>query len=373
MSTPNLSDNPTLAEVTQSYLDNVIQNNYAESTYQSYRARMENHVLPAMGSTRVKDLKKLDIQNLMFSLKQQDPPLSANTIRLVRSILNCVLDFAVDMEIVARNVSDKITMPKQEKYQPRIYTQEEIDHLIKAAEGTLLHIPILLAATTGMRLSEILAAHWCDIDFMSNTVIVTKTSSKDSIFTPKTLRSYRRLQLPDNAITTLKEFWIAQKPHVKLTSTWMLVKAGSPMRDMLMRLRNLTEYDTVGYETLIVAKADGKPYNRSYISRSFSELLKANGLPATRFHDLRHAYATHAHYNGMPVKDLSANLGHRSAATTLDNYVHRPGNRKSISVYMGDDTLGVNRQKPWDMGIKSSDAPKYVTYDIHPLKPLQDQ
>jgi integrase len=73
----------------------------------------------------------------------------------------------------------------------------------------------------------------------------------------------------------------------------------------------------------VVSKADNSPYNPSYISRLFNEFLRANSLPSIRFHDLRHAYATHSHYNGMPIKELSVSLGHKSAATTLDHYVHR--------------------------------------------------
>jgi integrase len=75
-------------------------------------------------------------------------------------------------------------------------------------------------------------------------------------------------------------------------------------------------------EMPLICKPDGKPYNPSYFSKMFSIFLKAHGLPAIRFHDLRHAYAMHAHYSGMPVKALTVSMGHRSAVTVLDNYVH---------------------------------------------------
>ena len=118
-----LNSDSTLRELAIYYLDNVIKSNYTSSTYQSYKARLNNHILPEIGMVRVRDLKKLDVQNLIFGLSNQAVPISANTSRLVKSILNRVLDFAVDVEIIDKNVAQRVALPKQGKYQPRIYTQ----------------------------------------------------------------------------------------------------------------------------------------------------------------------------------------------------------------------------------------------------------
>jgi integrase len=287
-----LNEDSTLTELAAYYLDNVIKGNYADSTYKSYKTRLENHILPGIGDKRVKDLKKMDVQNLVFGLKNQAKPLSGNTIRLVRSILNGVLDFAVDMDLIGKNIADRIILPKQAKYQPRVYSDTEIQNLLQAAKDTNLYIPILLAVKAGLRRSEILALQWENIDFRNQTITVTKTPGERPVRYPKTRNSYRRLQLPDSVISALRGHWFFQN-------------------------------DAFNAKKYVVCKARNKPYNPSYISRSFTELLRANGLPSIRFHDLRHTYATHSHNNGMSIKELSASLGHRSAATTLDNYVHR--------------------------------------------------
>ena len=287
-----LNEASTLTELATYYLENVVKGSYADATYKSYKARLENHILPGIGNKQVRNLKKVDVQNLVFGLKNQANPLSGNTIRLVRSILNGVLDFAVDMDLVGKNVADRIKLPKQAKYRPKIYTNIEIQNLLQAAKGTKLYLPVLLAAKMGLRRSEILALQWKDIDFSSKTITVTKSVRERSLDYPKTRNSCRYLQPPDSVMSVLKEHWLFQNG----------VSSG---------------------QIYVVSKADNSPYNPSYISRSFNELLRANNLPAIRFHDLRHAYATHSHYNGMPIKDLSLSLGHNSVATTLDHYVHR--------------------------------------------------
>ena len=149
-----LNEQSTLAEIAYCYLNNIVKGCYADSTYNSYRVRLEKHILPIIGDRQVRELKKLDVQNMIFKLRNQANPLSANTIRLVRSVLNRVLDFAVDLEIANRNVAYRVSLPKQSKYQPRIYTYAEIENLLNIAKGTILYIPILLAAKAGLRRSE---------------------------------------------------------------------------------------------------------------------------------------------------------------------------------------------------------------------------
>lgn len=294
----NIDINATLMELADYYLDNVVKGNYAESTYQSYKTRMNKHVLPEIGAERVKDLKKLDIQNLIFGLNNKEHPISANTIRLVRSILHKVLDFAVDMSLTDKNVTYRVMLPKQTKYQPRIYSRLELQNLLKAAKGDILYIPILIAVKAGLRRSEILALQWGDVSFHNGTITVRKTTYGHTLNRTKTRHSLRCLQIPDSLMLTLKEHMEEQCES--------LLKHGISQNSL----------------TFLFCKSDGSPYNPSYISKRFSELLKANDLPAIRFHDLRHAYATHAHNSGMPVKCLSKSLGHHSVVTTLDNYVH---------------------------------------------------
>ena len=95
-------------------------------------------------------------------------------------------------------------------------------------------------------------------------------------------------------------------------------------RSWLYKHMSQHEASILNGQRYVVCKEDGSPYNPSHISRLFKRFLETNNLPAIRFHDLRHTYATHAHNKGMPIKALSKSLGHQSAATSIDNYVHIP-------------------------------------------------
>jgi integrase len=290
----NLNGNSTITELAEYYLENVVKGNYADSTYKSYRTRLDNHILPEIGAMRVRDLKKVDVQNLIFGLSNQADPVSANTARLVKSTLNSVLNLAVDVEITDRNVAQRVILPKQMKYRPQIYTELEIRNLLDVAKDTVLYIPILLAVKTGLRRSEILALQWHDISFCNESITIRKTATGRSINAPKTRYSYRTLQPPKSVLRALERHCRDHKLNT----------------------------NAINGQVFVVSKEDGSPYNPSYISRMFNELLKTNNLPPIRFHDLRHAYATYALEKGMNVKELSSSLGHNSAATTLDNYVH---------------------------------------------------
>jgi integrase len=290
----NILDTATVSELSAWYADNIVKSVTSHSTYRTYKTRLNKHIIPTIGAFKVKDLKKADVQNLVSELSRK--PVSPATIRLVKNSLHKVLEFAVDMEIVDRNVSNGVKLPKAERYQPRIYSQDEIQCLLDAANDTILYIPILLAAKTGLRRSEILSLCWRDVNIPKRRITVCKTARKRN--NPKTQRSIRTLY-PSAGV-----MWVLKKHKSR---QWK-----NPVK------RNGVE-NGWGY---VISKPDGKSYNPSYISRRFNELLKANNLPPIRFHDLRHAYATHAHFSGMPIKELVRSLGHNSAATTLDNYVH---------------------------------------------------
>ena len=297
-----LAKNATLAELATYYLDNVVKGNYADSTYKSYTTRLAKYVLPKIGTKQVVDLRKLDVQNLIFGLNETTPKISASTIRLVQSVLHKILDFAVDLEITGKNTSDRVILPKQVKFQPKICSEAEIQSILKASEGSILHMAILLAANTGLRRSEILGLQWGDINLCNQTITVRKATTGRTLGRPKTKWGYRSLKVSVSLSLALQDY---RSQQCSIVSKSDGIENG---------------------KAFLISKPDGSQYSPSYISHKFKELLQENNLPAIRFHDLRVAYATYAHYNGMPIKDLSRSLGHSSAACTLDNYVVHIGN-----------------------------------------------
>ena len=153
---------------------------------------------------------------------------------------------------------------------------------------------IILCLYTGIRLGELLALEWSDINFGKSEMIVNKTChdsrNKDGLFCrvtnlPKTVTSRRVIPIPMQILPVLRE----------------------------LKRCSSSKY--------VVTNGDSIISVRSY-QRSFELLQKKLNIPHRGFHALRHTFATRAIENGMDVKSLSEILGHKSPAITLNRYVH---------------------------------------------------
>ena len=153
---------------------------------------------------------------------------------------------------------------------------------------------IVLCLYTGLRIGELLALEWDDIDLQKGVLSVTKSchDGKDEngkycriTETPKTSKSRRDIPIPKQIIPMLKE----------------MKKASA--------------------SALVISDGMKIPSVRAY-QGSFALFLKKNGIPHRGFHSLRHTFATRAIECGMDVKTLSEVLGHKNATVTLNRYVH---------------------------------------------------
>jgi integrase len=284
-----LDKNFTLENFIKYFLENCILSNYTKATYDSYKSKMNNYVVPSIGMKRIKDLKKYDIQDLIYGLSDKNIGLSSNSVRQIFTILRKVLSFAVEIELIDRNVSDNVKIPPQIKYNPTVYSKNSVDKLLDKAKNSFLFIIILLGVRLGLRRSEIILLRWNDVDLNSGTVSITKTK--------KSKHSQRTLKIPKPLLQTLKDHKTEQ-----------------------VRIFTENKIDHTG-DTLIVCKGNGEAYNPTFISRKFKEFLEQNDLLVIKLHSLRHTFATHAHNNGMPIKQLSRALGHADSAMSVENYV----------------------------------------------------
>ncbi len=158
------------------------------------------------------------------------------------------------------------------------------------------------AFSTGLRLGELLALTWRDIDlercFLSVTKAFTKRSGVIEIREPKTTYSRRRIDMSASLVRLLREH-----------------RHGEQARgDMLDR--PLEETD------LVFCNPVNRPLDPSTVSRSFTRVIRQAGLPYLNFHGLRHTHASLLIASGLDIKTVSARLGHASTSFTLDVYGH---------------------------------------------------
>ena len=195
--------------------------------------------------------------------------------------------------------------------------------MLRAASGTRLEALWVLALTTGMRLGELLALRWDAVELGSAPGVQVKHTlfrgaGGWSLEPPKSREARRRIDLSRRAIVAL-EAHRAQQAEERLA-------LGPAWAD----------------HGFVFTDVSGEPLSGTAVyRRQFAELLDAAELPAsTRFHDLRHTFATLLLLRGVHVKIVSSMLGHSTIRLTLDTYSHvLPGMQKTATDAM-DAILG---------------------------------
>lgn len=268
------------------WLDNVIHGHLSDSTHSSYKTKISKYITPYIGDTTLSNIRKFDVQDMIYKL-QKETELSNNSIRTVFAIFNKSMKYAIDMELIYKSPAIGVQLPIAEKYVPSIISGKEMDELIKLTQGTTLELPVLLACRMGLRRGEILGLMWKDVDFNKKTLNINKTLSNINGFSvPKGRNATRCLQLPNDVCRAL-----------------------------------CSHQNSIGNNPFLVEGKGSMPRTPSWLSNRFAQFIEENGLTKIRFHDLRHSFSHNAHYNGMPVKQMSQILGHSSTAITLDYYV----------------------------------------------------
>lgn len=251
-------------------------------------------------------LTPIDIQN--FYSHELDR-VSANTVIHYHAIIHRALIYAVRMDWIPNNPSDKVERPKKAPFIGSYYNEEELTELFNAVKGTRIELPVCFVAYYGLRRSEILGLKWSAFDFLNGTFTVrhtvtrvnlegeTKIIAKDKT---KNKSGYRTLPLLPKFQNWLLETKAVQQHYQKICGR-------SYHKEFL---------DYVFVNEL------GELMNPNYLSNSFIKVLDKSGLRKIRFHDLRHSCATLLIANGIPLKDIQIWLGHSDIKTTADTYIH---------------------------------------------------
>jgi integrase len=217
-------------------------------------------------------------------------------------VLSSALRQAVRWQLLAVNPADAVRPPRPERAPLRVPTATETRKLLERARATPYEVPLLLAATTGLRRGEVLGLRWSAVDFDAGVARIVSTLQKVNgevrFVAPKTDRSRRTVSLPRSTVERLRR-------HRKEQAERRLL-LGAAWHDL----------------DLVVDRGDGEHLDPDTFSHGFTRLATASGLPTMRLHDLRHAFATTLLAAGVHPKVVSEALGHSSVAFTMDTYQH---------------------------------------------------
>jgi integrase len=269
--------------------------------WQRYEELCRLHLVPALGKT---PLTRLTVQQLnsLYAAKLMEGS-SPRTVRYLHSTLHKALSDAQEMGLVQRNVATLAKPPRQRFHEMHTFTPDQARQFIHAVHNDRLEALYVLAMTSGMRLGELLSLRWADVDLEAGYLVVQ--------------RSLRRIN----------GAWVYAQPKTEHGRRKLVLSTLA--RDTLSRHRDrqATERQALGpiwvANELVFTDEVGQPLRGTIVYRHrFLPLCRQAGLPAIRFHDLRHTTATLMLLQGVNPKVVSEMLGHASVTITLSLYAH---------------------------------------------------
>ena len=204
----------------------------------------------------------------------------------------------------------KFLQPSVQRPETQVLTIDEQKRFIKYVKENLNHenVGVLICLYTGIRLGELCALTWKDIDLQSGTLKISKT-----------------LQRIPASEGVRKTKIIIDQPKSKNSNRKIPIPAF-----LLKDLRNLSSrYDTEAY--VLTGQKNRFIEPRTYQNK-FKKYLKLAQMPDINFHALRHTFATRAVENDFEIKSLSEILGHATVNFTLDRYVHSSEELKKMEM-----------------------------------------
>lgn len=289
----------TLEEYLESWL-NGKELSKRPKTVRQYTQISHKYLIPGLGQVRLQDLRPEHIRS--FYMAFQDKA-GTRTLQLIHAVLNCAMNQAVREGLLGRNPVDAVERPTYNPGERTVLDDDGVRALLQTAAGSRYEMLYLFAIVTGMRLGELLALKWSDVNWKKGFIQVQRQlqfiKGKGPVFLPpKTKAGNRPIGLSQGVMNRLQEHRQRQEEE-KAT-------AGDAWQ----------EHD------LIFPSTSGTPQDRGNLSRIFKSTLQQAELPNIRFHDLRHTSITLLLDQGISINTVQRRAGHSKASTTTNIYGH---------------------------------------------------
>lgn len=286
------------------------------STVKGYKAQIKKHIRPGLGKYNLSQINPMLLQRFFNKLGEPDDDgnvLSAKSIKNVHIILSGIMEQAVENEMIAKNPCKKVKLPKVEKKEIVPLTDEQVKNFLELISydeiyGCLLKVIVF----TGLRLGEAMGLTWDCVDFEKGALHINKQLQR------------RPQKDGGSTLTSVK----SGKPRVLRPAPFVMQLLKVRYTEQIMQKSRAAEA-WIGWNTeeehkvsLVFTNLNGGYLTPKRVYLHFKSAAEEIGAPKARVHDLRHTYAVLSLQNGDDVKTVQENLGHASAAFTLDVYGH---------------------------------------------------
>jgi integrase len=272
-------------------------------TQQGHRYVIDSHIKPGLGDVSIAKLRPSQVEEFYAGLRRVDGKpgdLSANTKSIIHRTLNAILNHAVEMEVIPKNPIKSKVAPRPGPAKTSCYDLEQARRILQLSEGTPLHAALALAIHTGMRIGEICALRWEDVDFDAQAITITRSMEQTS----KSIRE-KTTKTGRGRTIDIGEF---------------LVRALVVHRAEQAKRRLAGDFpEHVGH---VITNRNGSPHAPYFLATRWREFIRGTDLPYFSFHTLRHTHISLLIEQGEHAKTISHRAGHSTIKLTMDTYGH---------------------------------------------------
>ena len=324
----------TLSDWSAEWLAKHVEPDCSPVTVANYRHLLQARILPALGDYPLQDLTPAVLTDWLLAVRgsprrttakadadlarprapsdrrvpadRTARPLSANTVLHYYTCMEAMLAAAVRMGYLEHNPMDRVQRPKLHKHRPPAFSEADALRLIAALNdhpNIYFRLAVHLALICGLRLGEVVALRWADLDWDARTLNISRAlkytpATGSYVDTPKTDAGQRLVTLPESMMRLITE-------------------AG--YQDSIDELDAGDAWHGSG---CLVHNKAGAQLHHDTPSKWFRAFADAHGFQGLRFHDLRHAHASLLLAHNIDVVSVSARMGHTNPSVTLSVYAH---------------------------------------------------
>jgi integrase len=267
-----------------------------KSSFSAYTLLVENHLLPIFGNKYI--IEETDVQGFVF--QKLETGLSHKTVKDILIVLKMILKFGAKNKWIDYTPFDIQFPTERERHNIEVLSKSNQKKIMSYIQEhfTFRNLGVYICLSAGIRIGEICALTWDDIDTENGIISVNRTIQRIYVIengerktelildTPKTKNSIREIPISKDLLRILK-------PFKKIVNS-----------------------------SFFVLTNDAKPTEPRTYRSYYKNLMKELNMPELKFHGLRHSFATRCIESNCDYKTVSVLLGHSNISTTLNLYVH---------------------------------------------------